>query len=202
MTLQAYLARCVEGEVRRHLRDRTAVVRVPSARPGEEASARRGSPGCRQPRSPRRDRAPAARAARGRRRSRRTRPGRGHARPHPGRPGVPGPRARASARSCSCVSSATARRPKWLRRSESRSPRSLALLSFGDGQDAAAAGSGGAQPLRSVRWRPQHVRCHVGSCVAAPRRWRRPTPRTAAGFCSACRRPSMPRSPSGRTPRR
>jgi RNA polymerase sigma-B factor len=45
-TLQAYLARCVEGEVRRHLRDRSAVVRVPRRVQAEEASARRaaGSP--------------------------------------------------------------------------------------------------------------------------------------------------------------
>jgi RNA polymerase sigma-B factor len=44
--LQAYLARCVEGEVRRHLRDRSAVVRVPRRVQAEEATARRsaGSP--------------------------------------------------------------------------------------------------------------------------------------------------------------
>lgn len=45
MTLQAYLARCVEGEVRRHLRDRAAVVRVPRRVQAEEARARSGSPG-------------------------------------------------------------------------------------------------------------------------------------------------------------
>jgi RNA polymerase sigma-B factor len=44
-TLQAYLARCVEGEVRRHLRDRAAVVRVPRRVQAEEAQARRASPG-------------------------------------------------------------------------------------------------------------------------------------------------------------
>jgi RNA polymerase sigma-B factor len=49
LTLQAYLARCVEGEVRRHLRDRTAVVRVPRRVQAEEASARRGSPGAGSP---------------------------------------------------------------------------------------------------------------------------------------------------------
>ncbi|HEY7399197.1 MAG TPA: sigma-70 family RNA polymerase sigma factor [Gaiellaceae bacterium] len=43
-TLQAYVARCVEGEVRRHLRDRAAVVRVPRRVQAEEARAR-GTPG-------------------------------------------------------------------------------------------------------------------------------------------------------------
>lgn len=42
-TLQAYLARCVEGEVRRHLRDRSAVVRVPRRVQAEEAKARRAA---------------------------------------------------------------------------------------------------------------------------------------------------------------
>ena len=44
-TLTAYLARCVEGEVRRHLRDRAAVVRVPRRVQAEEARARRGAAG-------------------------------------------------------------------------------------------------------------------------------------------------------------
>ena len=44
-TLQAYLARCVEGEVRRHLRDRAAIVRVPRRVQAEEAQARRGKTG-------------------------------------------------------------------------------------------------------------------------------------------------------------
>jgi RNA polymerase sigma-B factor len=41
LTLQAYVARCVEGEVRRHLRDRAALVRVPRRVQAEEAEARR-----------------------------------------------------------------------------------------------------------------------------------------------------------------
>jgi len=44
-TLPAYLARCVEGEVRRHLRDRAAVIRVPRRVQAEEARARREAPG-------------------------------------------------------------------------------------------------------------------------------------------------------------
>jgi len=44
-TLQAYLARCVEGEVRRHLRDRAAVIRVPRRVQAEEARARREARG-------------------------------------------------------------------------------------------------------------------------------------------------------------
>ena len=45
VTLQAYLARCVEGELRRHLRDRAAVVRVPRRVQAEEAQARNAPPG-------------------------------------------------------------------------------------------------------------------------------------------------------------
>ncbi len=37
--LPAYVGRCVEGELRRHLRDRTASVRVPRALQGERARA-------------------------------------------------------------------------------------------------------------------------------------------------------------------
>jgi RNA polymerase sigma-B factor len=44
LTLQAYLARCVEGEVRRHLRDRAGLVRVPRRVQAEEARARRAAP--------------------------------------------------------------------------------------------------------------------------------------------------------------
>ncbi|HEX6761887.1 MAG TPA: sigma-70 family RNA polymerase sigma factor [Gaiellaceae bacterium] len=44
-TLHAYVARCVEGEVRRHLRDRAAVVRVPRRVQAEEAQARRAAAG-------------------------------------------------------------------------------------------------------------------------------------------------------------
>jgi RNA polymerase sigma-B factor len=40
-TLRAYLARCVEGEMRRHLRDRVAVVRIPRRVQAEAAEARR-----------------------------------------------------------------------------------------------------------------------------------------------------------------
>jgi RNA polymerase sigma-B factor len=39
-TLTAYVARCVEGEIRRHLRDRAAVVRVPRAARAEGAAPR------------------------------------------------------------------------------------------------------------------------------------------------------------------
>ncbi len=39
-SLRAYLARCVEGEVRRHLRDRAAVVRLPRRVQAEEAGSR------------------------------------------------------------------------------------------------------------------------------------------------------------------
>jgi RNA polymerase sigma-B factor len=46
LTLRAYLARCVEGEMRRHLRDRVAVVRIPRRVQAEEAEARR-DPGSR-----------------------------------------------------------------------------------------------------------------------------------------------------------
>jgi RNA polymerase sigma-B factor len=45
VTLHAYLARCVEGELRRHLRDRAALVRVPRRVQAEEAQARRAPPG-------------------------------------------------------------------------------------------------------------------------------------------------------------
>src|SRR5689334_964007 len=45
-TLRAYLARCVEGEMRRHLRDRVAVIRIPRRVQAEEAEARR-DPGSR-----------------------------------------------------------------------------------------------------------------------------------------------------------
>lgn len=43
-TLRAYLARCVEGEIRRHLRDRAATVRVPRRVQAEEARAWREAP--------------------------------------------------------------------------------------------------------------------------------------------------------------
>jgi RNA polymerase sigma-B factor len=46
LTLRAYLARCVEGEMRRHLRDRAALVRIPRRVQAEEAQARR-TPGAR-----------------------------------------------------------------------------------------------------------------------------------------------------------
>jgi RNA polymerase sigma-B factor len=52
-TLPAYLARCIEGEVRRHLRDRAAVVRVPRRVQAEEARARREAPGAASPPDPR-----------------------------------------------------------------------------------------------------------------------------------------------------
>jgi RNA polymerase sigma-B factor len=45
VTLHAYLARCVEGELRRHLRDRAALVRVPRRVQAEEAEARQAKPG-------------------------------------------------------------------------------------------------------------------------------------------------------------
>jgi RNA polymerase sigma-B factor len=38
-TLTAYAARCIEGEIRRHLRDRCAVVRVPRNAPTTDAAA-------------------------------------------------------------------------------------------------------------------------------------------------------------------
>src|SRR5262249_26014841 len=38
--LTAYVGRCVEGAIRRHLRDRVGVVRVPRARRGEPALVR------------------------------------------------------------------------------------------------------------------------------------------------------------------
>jgi RNA polymerase sigma-B factor len=41
VTLRAYLARCVEGEMRRHLRDRASLVRLPRRVQAEEAQARR-----------------------------------------------------------------------------------------------------------------------------------------------------------------
>ncbi|HZO34564.1 MAG TPA: sigma-70 family RNA polymerase sigma factor [Gaiellaceae bacterium] len=43
LTLRAYLARCVEGEMRRHLRDRAALVRIPRRIQAEAAQARRVS---------------------------------------------------------------------------------------------------------------------------------------------------------------
>ncbi len=43
VTLRAYLARCVEGEVRRHLRDRASLVRLPRRVQAEEAQARRSA---------------------------------------------------------------------------------------------------------------------------------------------------------------
>src|SRR3954470_15311000 len=38
-TLTAYAGRCIEGEIRRHLRDRCAVVRVPRNAPTTDAAA-------------------------------------------------------------------------------------------------------------------------------------------------------------------
>ena len=43
LTLHAYLARCVEGEMRRHLRDRAALIRIPRRVQAEDAQARRAS---------------------------------------------------------------------------------------------------------------------------------------------------------------
>lgn len=53
LTLQAYLMRCVEGEVRRHLRDRAALVRVPRRVQAEEAESRRAAPDAPLTRDPR-----------------------------------------------------------------------------------------------------------------------------------------------------
>jgi RNA polymerase sigma-B factor len=44
-TLRAYLARCVEGEMRRHLRDHVALVRIPRRVQAEDAQARRAQDG-------------------------------------------------------------------------------------------------------------------------------------------------------------
>jgi RNA polymerase sigma-B factor len=43
VTLRAYLAQCVEGEMRRHLRDRAALVRLPRRVQAEEAQARKAA---------------------------------------------------------------------------------------------------------------------------------------------------------------
>lgn len=43
VTLRAYLASCVEGEMRRHLRDRAALVRLPRRVQAEEAQARKAA---------------------------------------------------------------------------------------------------------------------------------------------------------------
>jgi RNA polymerase sigma-B factor len=51
LTLQAYVARCVEGEMRRHLRDRAALVRIPRRVQAEEAQARRDTPAGHDPRA-------------------------------------------------------------------------------------------------------------------------------------------------------